>query len=236
MHLTFLKNLTNKVNVCPSRAFPPSVATHITQTYLNVSFFSSEPRGVKQESNFVDDSFYNEDSMDQNHVEAEPVLAFEEPVQDVEDRQMAIMEKMVSEICKLCSLLQGLVLLRFVFYFSFCLRLLLIVKSYQAYTVLSYQIFTSYCNKNIVKPDIFKRVTMVFLAGSSLWKRPTRTKHQFFILFSLDRHLISAHAGLWKNKKKYLVYDPFNRPNSLLTFGLHASFVCIFILSNSVLS
>lgn len=33
--------------------------------------------------------------MDQNHVESEPVLAFEEPVVDIEDRQVAIMEKMV---------------------------------------------------------------------------------------------------------------------------------------------
>ena len=28
-HLTFLKNLSNEVNVCPSRASPPSVATHV---------------------------------------------------------------------------------------------------------------------------------------------------------------------------------------------------------------
>lgn len=51
---------------------------------------------MKQETTFVDESFYNEDSMDQNHVESEPVLAFEEPVVDVEDRQIAIMEKLVS--------------------------------------------------------------------------------------------------------------------------------------------
>ena len=27
-HLTFLKNLTNKMYICPSRASPPSVTTH----------------------------------------------------------------------------------------------------------------------------------------------------------------------------------------------------------------
>ncbi|KAJ8730968.1 hypothetical protein PYW08_002381 [Mythimna loreyi] len=55
----------------------------------------SKPRGVKQESKFLDESLeYNEESMDQSHVEAEPVLAFEEPVADVEERQMVLMEKM----------------------------------------------------------------------------------------------------------------------------------------------
>lgn len=56
---------------------------------------NGKPRGVKQESSFVDENFFNEDSMDQNHMEAEPVLAFEEPVVDAEDRQIAIMEKLV---------------------------------------------------------------------------------------------------------------------------------------------
>ncbi|CAB3223933.1 unnamed protein product [Arctia plantaginis] len=57
---------------------------------------SGKPRsGMKQETTFVEETFYNEDSMDQNHVESEPVLAFEEPVVDVEDRQIAIMEKLV---------------------------------------------------------------------------------------------------------------------------------------------
>ncbi|XP_047997517.1 uncharacterized protein LOC125235022 isoform X2 [Leguminivora glycinivorella] len=50
---------------------------------------------VKQEAHFVDDSFYNEDSMDVNHIECEPVLAFEEPMIDYEDRQVAVMEKLV---------------------------------------------------------------------------------------------------------------------------------------------
>lgn len=43
----------------------------------------------------MEDTFFNEDSMDQNHVESEPVLAFEEPMVDFEDRQMAVMEKLV---------------------------------------------------------------------------------------------------------------------------------------------
>uniref|UniRef100_A0A2A4JPK5 Regulatory protein zeste n=1 Tax=Heliothis virescens TaxID=7102 RepID=A0A2A4JPK5_HELVI len=57
---------------------------------------SGKTRGaVKQESNFIEESLYNEDSMDQNHVESDPVLAFEEPVVDFEERQMGIMEKLL---------------------------------------------------------------------------------------------------------------------------------------------
>lgn len=66
-----------------------------TEIKIFVSKLCLEPRGVKQESKFLDESLYNEDSMDQNHVEADPVLAFEEPVADVEERQIALMEKMV---------------------------------------------------------------------------------------------------------------------------------------------
>ncbi|KAJ8721683.1 hypothetical protein PYW07_002458 [Mythimna separata] len=55
---------------------------------------NGKPRGVKQESKFLDENLYDEESMDQNHVESDPVLAFEEPVADVEERQTALMEKM----------------------------------------------------------------------------------------------------------------------------------------------
>ncbi|XP_063361502.1 uncharacterized protein LOC134650475 [Cydia amplana] len=50
---------------------------------------------VKQESHFVDDNFFNEDSMEPNHIESQPVLAFEEPMMDYEERQVAVMEKLV---------------------------------------------------------------------------------------------------------------------------------------------
>lgn len=53
---------------------------------------------MKQESHYTEDNFFNEDSMDQNHVESDPVLAFEEPVADAEERQMAVMEKLVHTI------------------------------------------------------------------------------------------------------------------------------------------
>ena len=42
----------------------------------------------------MEDTFYNEDNMDQNH-KNEPVLNFE-PAVDLEERQMVVMEKLVS--------------------------------------------------------------------------------------------------------------------------------------------
>ncbi|KAJ0175525.1 hypothetical protein K1T71_008684 [Dendrolimus kikuchii] len=51
--------------------------------------------GVKQESQYIEEPFLNEDSMDQNHITADPALTFEVPVPDFEERQLAIMEKLV---------------------------------------------------------------------------------------------------------------------------------------------
>ncbi|KAI5643375.1 myb/SANT-like DNA-binding domain-containing protein [Phthorimaea operculella] len=58
-------------------------------------FLANDPpksRGVKQES-YIEESFF-EDDMEQNSVE-EPMLSYEEPPMDPEERQTAIMEKLV---------------------------------------------------------------------------------------------------------------------------------------------
>ncbi|XP_063822340.1 uncharacterized protein LOC135072370 isoform X1 [Ostrinia nubilalis] len=59
---------------------------------------------VKQETHFLDENFFNEDSIDQDH-EEDPVLAFEEPIVDIEDRQMAIMDKLVKVMSEQASAL-----------------------------------------------------------------------------------------------------------------------------------
>ncbi|XP_072938696.1 uncharacterized protein [Epargyreus clarus] len=58
---------------------------------------------VKVESHFMEEPFYNEDSMDRNHVDAEPALTLGEPATDVEERQMVIMEKMVKVMSEQAS-------------------------------------------------------------------------------------------------------------------------------------
>ncbi|XP_068632830.1 uncharacterized protein [Battus philenor] len=56
---------------------------------------SKDRNAVKQESHYADESFYNEDSGDQHQTDSEPVLGFEVPIVDIEERQMLVMEKLV---------------------------------------------------------------------------------------------------------------------------------------------
>ncbi|KAJ2949953.1 hypothetical protein O0L34_g11278 [Tuta absoluta] len=74
-------------------------------------FLANDPpksrAAVKQES-YIEESFF-EDSMDQNHVE-EPMLSYEEPPMDPEDRQMAIMEKLVKVMSDQASAMSQLAL------------------------------------------------------------------------------------------------------------------------------
>ncbi|XP_012546349.1 uncharacterized protein LOC101739642 [Bombyx mori] len=78
---------------------PNSLCSNIEKKIWDVFLANDNSRtnrgAVKQESHYTEDNFFNEDSMDQNHVESDPVLAFEEPVADAEERQMAVMEKLV---------------------------------------------------------------------------------------------------------------------------------------------
>ncbi|CAH0714215.1 unnamed protein product, partial [Brenthis ino] len=55
---------------------------------------AGKKNSVKLESHYMEETFYNEDNMEQNH-ESEPVLNFEEPALDFEERQMVVMEKLV---------------------------------------------------------------------------------------------------------------------------------------------
>lgn len=61
--------------------------------YFN-NYITEDRSSVKQESQFMDESFYNEDS-GEHRMESEPVVAFEEPMVDLEERQMLVMEKLV---------------------------------------------------------------------------------------------------------------------------------------------
>ncbi|XP_030020853.1 uncharacterized protein LOC115440613 isoform X1 [Manduca sexta] len=77
---------------------PDSLCSNIEKKIWDLFLANDNTKGrgaVKQESHYMEDSFFNEDSMDQNHVETEPVLAFEEPAADMEERHVALMEKLV---------------------------------------------------------------------------------------------------------------------------------------------
>lgn len=56
---------------------------------------------MKQETHYLEENFFNDDSLEQNHVEEDPVVSFKdtadetEETVDVEDRQTVIMEKLV---------------------------------------------------------------------------------------------------------------------------------------------
>lgn len=62
---------------------------HVSNWFI--IFSEQRNTSVKQETHFIEEPFFNEDSMD--------VLGFDEPIDepimDIEDRQMAIMEKLV---------------------------------------------------------------------------------------------------------------------------------------------
>ncbi|XP_026752318.1 uncharacterized protein LOC113512611 [Galleria mellonella] len=69
----------------------------------------SKSRNVKQESHFIDETVLNEDSIDEANMEPEPVLDFEvEPVADPEERQIAIMDKLVKAMSSQASALAQL--------------------------------------------------------------------------------------------------------------------------------
>ncbi|XP_047530429.1 uncharacterized protein LOC125066408 [Vanessa atalanta] len=53
---------------------------------------------VKLESHYMEEAFYNDDdNMDQNH-ESDPVINFDEPTVDLEERTMVVMEKLVKSM------------------------------------------------------------------------------------------------------------------------------------------
>ncbi|KAI8422537.1 hypothetical protein MSG28_006341 [Choristoneura fumiferana] len=90
------KKSTVRNKVISGGGDPNSLCSNIEKKIWDLFLASDKARpSVKQESNYMEVTFFNEDSMDQNHVESEPVLAFEEPMVDFEDRQMAVMEKLV---------------------------------------------------------------------------------------------------------------------------------------------
>ncbi|CAG5058850.1 unnamed protein product [Parnassius apollo] len=77
---------------------PNSLSSNIDKKIWDLFLADDTPRdrsSVKLESHYTDESFYNEDNVDGNHVDSEPVLAFEEPAVDLEERQMLVMEKLV---------------------------------------------------------------------------------------------------------------------------------------------
>uniref|UniRef100_A0A2H1V4I2 SFRICE_009900 n=1 Tax=Spodoptera frugiperda TaxID=7108 RepID=A0A2H1V4I2_SPOFR len=72
---------------------------------------TGRPRGtVKREveNNFLDENFYNEDSMDHNHTESEQVMTFEDPMTDTEERQHQLMEKMLKVLADQSSAMSQL--------------------------------------------------------------------------------------------------------------------------------
>ncbi|KAM3959589.1 uncharacterized protein ACR2FA_006381 [Aphomia sociella] len=91
---------------------PNSLCSNIEKKIWDLFLSSdvSKPRNssVKQESHYIDESYFNEDSMEDNNVESEPALAFEEPVADAEERQMAVMEKLVKVMSTQASALSQL--------------------------------------------------------------------------------------------------------------------------------
>ncbi|XP_026315273.1 uncharacterized protein LOC113226759 isoform X2 [Hyposmocoma kahamanoa] len=91
---------------------PNTLCSNIERKIWDLFLVNDTPKtrsSVKQES-FMEESFFNEDSMDQNHVESEPVHVFEEPMMDFEERQMAVMEKLVKVMSAQASALSQLAL------------------------------------------------------------------------------------------------------------------------------
>ncbi|CAH2108065.1 unnamed protein product [Euphydryas editha] len=70
-----------------------NIEKKIWDLFLTSDGGNKSRNSVKQESHYMEETFYDE-SMDQNH-ESEPVLNFEEPTVDFEERQMLVMEKLV---------------------------------------------------------------------------------------------------------------------------------------------
>ncbi|KPI96850.1 hypothetical protein RR46_04975 [Papilio xuthus] len=91
------KKSTIRSKVQSSNGDPNTLSSNIEKKIwdLFLANDSSKDRSsVKQESHYMDEAFYNEDS-GEHQIESEPVLAFEEPMVDLEERQMLVMEKLV---------------------------------------------------------------------------------------------------------------------------------------------
>ncbi|XP_059049579.1 uncharacterized protein LOC131844659 [Achroia grisella] len=78
---------------------PNSLCSNVEKKIWDL-FLSSDvtkPRNsVKQESHYIEETNFNEDSMDETNVESDPVLTFEEPIADVHERHIVIMEKLLT--------------------------------------------------------------------------------------------------------------------------------------------
>ncbi|XP_049868089.1 uncharacterized protein LOC126368227 isoform X2 [Pectinophora gossypiella] len=91
------KKSTVRAKVTSDGGNPGNLTSNIEKKIWDLFLANDTPKtrnAVKQEA-FMEENFFNEDSMDQNHMESDTVLAFEEPIVDVEDRHIAIMEKLV---------------------------------------------------------------------------------------------------------------------------------------------
>ncbi|CAH2076033.1 unnamed protein product, partial [Iphiclides podalirius] len=92
------KKSTIRSKVQSSGGDPNTLSSNIEKKIwdLFLADDASKDRGaVKQETHYAEESFYNDDSADRNHTGTEPVLAFEEPAMDIDERQMIVMEKLV---------------------------------------------------------------------------------------------------------------------------------------------
>lgn len=77
---------------------PNNLCSNVEKKIWDLFLADDHPKikgGVKLETQFIGEPFLDEDSMDQNHVTTEPSLAYEVPIQNFEDRQLAVMEKLV---------------------------------------------------------------------------------------------------------------------------------------------
>ncbi|KPJ15730.1 hypothetical protein RR48_09653 [Papilio machaon] len=99
------KKSTIRSKVQSSNGDPNTLSSNIEKKIwdLFLANDSSKDRSsVKQESHYMDESFYNEDS-GEHQIESEPVLAFEEPMVDLEERQMLVMEKLARAVERLAT-------------------------------------------------------------------------------------------------------------------------------------
>ncbi|XP_060803905.1 uncharacterized protein LOC106130875 isoform X2 [Amyelois transitella] len=105
------KKSTVRAKVQSSGGDPNCLSSNIEKKIFDLFLASdiSKTRNssVKQESHYVEETYFEEE-MDQNHVDTEPTLGFEESAADPEERQMAIMEKLVKVMSEQASALSQL--------------------------------------------------------------------------------------------------------------------------------